>query len=127
MKLLLDTHIALWALADRSRLSSAARALLEDPDNECWVSSASAWELAIKVRVGKHRLTYPLAALEDAIEEAGFKCLPVTMRHALAIERVETSHEDPFDRLLLAQCQSETLRLLTADQQLADLPVAIRA
>lgn len=127
MKLLLDTHIALWALAGRSRLSPAVRALLEDPDNECWVSSASAWELAIKVRLGKHRLAYPLAELEDAFEEAGFRSLPVTMRHALAIERIDTSHEDPFDRLLLAQCHSETLRLLTADRQLADLPVAIRA
>ncbi|MBF8292393.1 MAG: PilT protein domain protein [Steroidobacteraceae bacterium] len=127
MKLLLDTHVALWALADRSRLSPAATAMLEDPDNECWVSSASAWELAIKVRLGKHRLAYPIAGLEEAIEEAGFRSLPVTMRHALAIERVATSHEDPFDRLLLAQCQSETLRLLTADKRLAELPVAIRA
>jgi len=109
LRLLLDTHVALWALADRSRLSPAAKALLEDPNNECWVSSASAWELAIKVRLGKHRLTYFLAGLEEAIE------------------RVATSHEDPFDRLLLAQCQTETLRLLTADKRLANLPVAIRA
>jgi len=65
LKILLDTHVALWALADRSRLSPAARALLEDPENECWVSSASAWELAIKVRLGKHRLAFPLAELEE--------------------------------------------------------------
>lgn len=127
MKILLDTHVALWALADPARLSPSAKALLEDPDNECWISSASAWELAIKVRLGKYRLAYPLAELEDAIEEAGFRSLPVTMRHALAIERIDTSREDPFDRLLLAQCQAETLRLLTADRQLAGLPVAIRA
>lgn len=127
MKILLDTHIALWALADRSRLSPAACVLLEDPDNECWVSSASAWELAIKVRLGKYRLSYPLVDLEEAVEEAGFRSLPVTMRHALATERIDTAHEDPFDRLLLAQCQAETLRLLTADRQLAALPVAIRA
>jgi PIN domain nuclease of toxin-antitoxin system len=127
LKILLDTHIALWALAGRSRLSPAACVLLEDPDNECWVSSASAWELAIKVRLGKYRLSYPLADLEEAVEEAGFRSLPVTMRHALATERIDTAHEDPFDRLLLAQCQSETLRLLTADRQLAALPVAIRA
>jgi PIN domain nuclease of toxin-antitoxin system len=61
------------------------------------------------------------------VEEAGFRSLPVTMRHALAAERIDTAHEDPFDRLLLAQCQTETLRLLTADRQLATLPVAIRA
>lgn len=127
MKLLLDTHIALWALADRSRLSTATKELLEDPGNECWVSSASAWELAIKIRLGKHRLHYSLDGLEEEIEEAGFRSLPVTMRHALAIERVVTAHEDPFDRLLLAQCQIETLRLLTADRQLATHPAAIRA
>lgn len=126
MKILLDTHVALWALADRSRLSPAARALLEDPENECWVSSASAWELAIKVRLGKHRLAFPLAELEEAIEEAGFRSLPVTMRHALAVERIDTAHQDPFDRLLLAQCQSETLRLLTADRQLAGLALVVR-
>lgn len=127
MKLLLDTHIALWALADRSRLSPAARSLLEDPDNECWVSSASVWELAIKVRLGKHRLAYPLERLEEAIEAAGFRSLPVKIRHALATARVETPHADPFDRLLLAQCQAETLRLLTADKQLANLAVAAGA
>jgi PIN domain nuclease of toxin-antitoxin system len=127
LKILLDTHVALWALADRARLSPAATALLEDSDNECWVSSASAWELAIKVRLGKYRLSYPLADLEEAVEEAGFRSLPVTMRHALATERIDTAHEDPFDRLLLAQCQAETLRLLTADRNLASLPVAIRA
>lgn len=127
MRLLLDTHIALWALADSPRLSPKARALLDDPDNECWVSSASAWELAIKVRLGKHRMKYSLAELEGAIAEAGFQALPVTIRHALAIEGIDTPHADPFDRLLLAQCQVETLRLLTADKLLIGLPLAIRA
>ncbi len=127
MRLLVDTHIAVWALADSPRLSLRARAILDDPDNDCWVSSASAWELAIKVKLGKHRLKYSLAGLENAIAEAGFKALPVTVRHALAIEGIEMPDADPFDRLLLAQCQTETLRLLTADKLLADLPVAIRA
>ena len=127
MRLLLDTHIALWALADSPRLSPAARAMLEDPDNECWFSSASAWELAIKIRLGKHRLNFPVADLEEAIAKAGFLTLPVTVRHALAIESVDMPHADPFDRLLLAQCQTETMRLLTSDKLLAELPIAIRA
>jgi len=127
LRLLLDTHIALWALADSPRLSPKARALLDDPDNECWVSSASAWELAIKVKLGKHRMKYSLAELEDAIAEAGFQALPVTIRHALAIDSIDMPHADPFDRLLLAQCQTETLRLLTADKLLIGLPLAIRA
>ena len=127
MRLLLDTHIALWALADSPHLSPKARAMLEDPDNECWFSSASAWELAIKVQLGKYRLKFPLADLEAAVAEAGFKNLPVSVRHALAIVSVDTPHADPYDRLLLAQCQIETLQLLTADKLLADLPMTVRA
>lgn len=122
MRLLLDTHVLLWSLADSPRLSPQGRALLQDADNECWVSSASVWEIAIKVRLGKHRLGVPLAELESAILEAGYEVLDVTIRHALAIDEVRTPHADPFDRLLLAQCQVETLRLLSADRTLAEVP-----
>lgn len=125
MRLLLDTHVVLWALADSPRLSKKARELLTDPENECWVSSASVWEIAIKVMLGKYPLGVPLAALEEAIEEAGFRSLDVSIRHATAIERVDAPHGDPFDRLLLAQCEVETLRLLTADKTLGRLPVAV--
>ena len=123
--MLLDTHIVLWALADSPRLSKKARELLTDPENECWVSSASVWEIAIKVVLGKYPLGVPLAALGEAIEDAGFRSLDVSTRHATAIERVDVPHGDPFDRLLLAQCEVETLRLLTADKTLGRLPVAV--
>ncbi len=126
MRLLLDTHVVLWALADSPRLSPKAREVLADGDNDCWVSSASVWEIAIKVRLGKYRLSSSLAAIEQAIQDAGFRTLDVTMRHAAGIERIETPHADPFDRLLLAQCEVETLRLLTADETLGRLPVAVR-
>lgn len=125
MRLLLDTHVALWALADSPRLSRKARGLLADGENDCWVSSASVWEIAIKVSLGRYELGRPQAALEQALEEAGFEALDVTMRHAAAIARVAAPHADPFDRLLLAQCEVETLRLVTADRVLAKLPVAI--
>jgi PIN domain nuclease of toxin-antitoxin system len=124
---LLDTHIVLWALADSPKLSPKARALLADEQNECWVSSASVWEIAIKIVLGKYGLGRPLAQLGEAIEEAGFRTLDVTVRHAAAIERVVLPHADPFDRLLLAQCEVETLRLLTADKVLARLPVSVAA
>jgi PIN domain nuclease of toxin-antitoxin system len=126
MRLLLDTHVVLWALADSPRLSVRARDLLADPANECWVSSASVWETAIKVRPGKYALGFPLTAIEDAIGEAGFRKLHVTMRHAAAVETIDTPHADPFDRLLLAQCEVETLRLLTSDERLGALPVSVR-
>lgn len=126
MRLLLDTHVVLWALADSPRLSPRARELLADTGNECWVSSASAWEIAIKVVLGKYDLGWPLVRLEDAVVDAGFRTLDVTLRHAAMIESIEVPHADPFDRLLVAQCEVETLRLLTADTILGALPVAVR-
>jgi PIN domain nuclease of toxin-antitoxin system len=125
VRLLLDTHVLLWALADSPRLSQSARQLLADFENECWVSSASVWEIAIKVVLGKYALGLPLSALAEAIDEAGFRTLDVSPRHATAIERVDVPHGDPFDRMLLAQCEVETLRLLTADKTLGRLPVAV--
>lgn len=125
--MLLDTHILMWALEDSSRLSRRAREILVDPDNECWVSSVSVWEIAIKSVLGKYRLAKPLSVIEDAIEQAGLRSLDVTIRHAAAVAAVSTPHADPFDRLLLAQCEVETLRLLTADKVLARLPVAVAA
>jgi PIN domain nuclease of toxin-antitoxin system len=127
MRVLLDTHVLMWALADSAQLSARARAVLADSDNECWVSSASVWEIAIKTQLGKYRLGRPLTTLEDAVERAGLRTLDVTLKHAAAVENVRAPHADPFDRLLLAQCEVETLRLLTADQVLVKLPVAIAA
>jgi PIN domain nuclease of toxin-antitoxin system len=123
---LADTHVLLLALADSPLLSARARDVLQDSDNECWASSASVWEIAIKTLLGKYRPGLPLARLESAIDAAGFQPLDITVRHAAALERVRLPHADPFDRLLLAQCEVETLRLLTADRLLADLPVALR-
>jgi PIN domain nuclease of toxin-antitoxin system len=127
VKILLDSHVLLWALADSPRLSKAARALLADEHNECWVSSASVWEIAIKTVLGKYRLGQPLASLGETIERSGFRTLNLTPRHAVAIENVTATTADPFDRLLLAQCEVETLRLLTADRHLSALPVALKA
>jgi PIN domain nuclease of toxin-antitoxin system len=124
---MLDTHMVLLAMADSERLSARARAVLADAENECWVSSVSVWEIAIKILLGKYTLGPPLAQLGEAIEEAGFRTLDVTVRHAAAIERVDVPHADPFDRLLLAQCEVETLRLLTADKVLSKLSVAVAA
>ena len=125
MRLLLDTHILLWSLADSPRLSANARALLADTGNECWVSAASLWEIAIKVMLGKYRLPFALAELEGAVDQSGYRVLDVSARHALAIERIHMPHADPFDRLLLAQCETETLRLLSADRLLKTSPAVV--
>jgi PIN domain nuclease of toxin-antitoxin system len=116
---LLDTHVLIWALEDSPRLGASARDFLQDAENEHWVSAASVWEIAIKASIRKLTLSRPLREVEKGIRAAGFRVLDVTIRHAAAVSEVELRHSDPFDRLLLAQCDVETLRLLTADKGLA--------
>jgi PIN domain nuclease of toxin-antitoxin system len=93
VRLLLDTHIVLWSLADRPRLWATARALLADTATECWVSAASLREIASRVVLGKHRLRFALVELESAVDDAGDRVLCVSARHALAIERIRIPQE----------------------------------
>ena len=112
MRLLLDTHVFLWCAKDDRRLTKRARALLSGA-TEIYVSSASIWEAAIKVKLGK--LDANVDALVAAIAGSGFLELPVTAKHAAAVCRLPDVHNDPFDRLLIAQAMCEPLRFLTAD------------
>jgi PIN domain nuclease of toxin-antitoxin system len=123
--LLLDTHVLVWALTDDSRLSRTARELLADASHEAWVSAASVWEIAIKSQLARPAFPFRIDDLERAVDSSGFRTLDVGIRHALATARVATPHADPFDRLLLAQCEVETMRLLTADRELARLPATL--
>ena len=116
MRLLLDTHVYLWSVADDRRLSRQARALILDAD-EVFVSSASIWEAAIKARLGK--LDADVNRLVAEIEASGFSELPVKAVHAARVRDLPDIHRDPFDRLLVAQALSESLHLLTADSQLS--------
>jgi PIN domain nuclease of toxin-antitoxin system len=125
LKLLLDTQVYLWFLADSRRLSREARRVL-DRAEEVFVSAASVWESAIKVSIGKLRLD--VRELVTHIEASGFRALPVTAEHAARVALLPTHHRDPFDRLLVAQAIHETMRLLTADATLvrySELIVAI--
>jgi PIN domain nuclease of toxin-antitoxin system len=115
MRLLLDTHVFLWCVKGDRRLTKAARALLASA-TEIYVSSASIWEAAIKVKLGK--LDADVDALVSSISDSGFLELPVTAKHAAAVARLPDVHSDPFDRLLIAQAISEPLRFLTADDAL---------
>jgi PIN domain nuclease of toxin-antitoxin system len=116
MRLLLDTHLFLWVLAGSPRLKPAARARIEAAD-EIFVSAASIWEIAMKVRLGK--LVADVNAVLPAMAESGFSELPVRAHHAARVASLPAHHDDPFDRLLLAQALSEPLQLLTADRVLA--------
>lgn len=116
MRLLLDTHIFLWVVTDSRKLKAAARRVIEASD-AVHVSSASIWEIAIKVRLGK--IDGDPRQLADAIEPSGFLELPVSAHHAARVALLPDHHHDPFDRLLVAQALSEPLVLLTADSLLA--------
>ncbi|WP_066097835.1 type II toxin-antitoxin system VapC family toxin [Xanthomonas massiliensis] len=119
MRLLLDTHIALWAIADDARLSAEARQLICAPDNDIWVSVASVWEIAIKHSLGRGGMPVSAARALGYFEDAGYDLLPVRANHASAVEQLPPLHGDPFDRMLVAQALSEPLRLLTHDAAVA--------
>lgn len=119
MRLLLDTHVALWAIADDSRLSAAARLLIEAPTNEVLVSAVSVWEIAIKHALGRGDMPVSAAQALGFFQQAGFSMLAVSAAHAAAVEALPSIHADPFDRLLIAQAFHEPLRLLTHDATVA--------
>lgn len=112
MRLLLDTHILLWALADDPKVQRIAPRLL-DQDNEVYFSVASLWEVAIKSGIGK--LDASVDEVRRAAISSGFIELPILGAHISALTEVANHHKDPFDRLLVAQANAEPMRLLTAD------------
>jgi PIN domain nuclease of toxin-antitoxin system len=118
MRLLVDTHILLWALGEPGRLGHATRTQLESAENEVFFSAASIWEIAIKVQAGRLTLPLPIEDLSDAAQTMGFVELPVRAVHAAGVSRLPSHHRDPFDRLLVAQAMLEPAWLLTADRVL---------
>jgi PIN domain nuclease of toxin-antitoxin system len=119
MNLLLDTHIAIWAVEDNPRLSQAARALLLEPAASFFVSVASLWEIAIKhAKHGAKEM--PMSAM-DALgffHASGYTIVPVSPPHVLTLEGIARHHDDPFDRLLVATALTEPYRLITSDARL---------
>lgn len=122
MRLLLDTHVLLWALDDPGRLGKKNRSLIER--SEVLVSVASLWEISIKAGLGK--LKIEPQQLFDAIEPSGFDVLPVQAAHAIEVFSLGALHGDPFDRLLVAQAISERMTLLTFDEALVGYGSAVR-
>ncbi|MEW6353340.1 MAG: type II toxin-antitoxin system VapC family toxin [Pseudomonadota bacterium] len=121
MRLLLDTHVLLWWLADDARLSKPARRLIADVDNVVFVSAASIWEIAIKAALGRLKIDPTL--LQPAIEESGFLSLPVSADHAVSVFNLPPLHSDPFDRMLIAQARAEQLKLVSCDARLSEYGV----
>jgi PIN domain nuclease of toxin-antitoxin system len=120
VRLLLDTHVALWWLADDPRLPLDIREHL-DSDPEVYLSAASIWEIAIKQSLGKIQP----ADVTERVQASGFRSLPITADHAVAAARLSAIHSDPFDRMLIAQALLEDLTLVTHDAtiQKYDIPI----
>lgn len=117
---LLDTHVLLWCLENSPRLKPTARQLIVDPNNIVFVSTASVWEITLKKMLGK--LNAPDNLIE-VIEQTGFKPLAITFQDATAIESLPPLHQDPFDRLLIAQAKIHRLTFLTHDAHCSAYPI----
>ncbi|MDP2783996.1 MAG: type II toxin-antitoxin system VapC family toxin [Sulfurimicrobium sp.] len=119
MNLLLDTHVALWAITDSPKLPANVRELILAPRSTVWVSTVSVWEIAIKHSLGRGDM--PLSG-QDALRyfrQAGYRVLAIEPEHVVAVEGLPSHHQDPFDRLLVAQALVEPMRLVTHDATVA--------
>jgi PIN domain nuclease of toxin-antitoxin system len=115
LNLLLDTHIALWAITDDPKLSGIAREMILSSRNTVWVSSVNVWEIAIKYSLGRESM--PISGKEalNYFKQAGYRFLTVEPEHAATVEDLASHHQDPFDRLLIAQALVEPMKLITHD------------
>jgi PIN domain nuclease of toxin-antitoxin system len=126
MKLLLDTHLLLWAAGEPDRLSAKARALLDNPDHELLFSAVSLWEVAIKRGLGRADFQVDARLLRRGLLDNGYSELPIVSEHVVATENLPPIYEDPFDRVLVAQATVEGITLLTMDSVVAQYPGPIR-
>lgn len=126
MKLLLDTHLLLWAAGEPDRLSAKARSLIDNKENELVFSAASLWEVAVKRGLGRHDFKVDARLLRRGLLDNGYRELPIVSDHVVAIENLPTLHQDPFDRVLVAQATVEGVTLLTVDSLVAQYPGPIR-
>jgi PIN domain nuclease of toxin-antitoxin system len=126
VKLLLDTHVFLWWLADDRQLRAGLRRKIAAADPDVWVSAVSIWEIAIKMSIGKLTLEgVDTARLDELIAAAGFRELPVSARHASAVVGLPRHHADPFDRLLVAQARAENAALVSVDAAMSSYDVRV--
>ena len=126
MRLLLDTHILLWALAEPRRLDRETRATIESSDTEVLFSAASIWEIAIKSGLGRSDFAFDAEEIAQAALDTGFTEISVRAKAAALVARLPLLHRDPFDRVLVAQAIVEPATLYTADQQLVPYSDLVR-
>jgi len=126
VRLLLDTHLLLWAVASSQRVSPEARSLIEDPRNDVFFSAASLWEIAIKSTLRRKDFRVDLPLMRSAMSDMGVIELPVRSEHTVRVTELPPVHRDPFDRLLVAQSLVEPMLLLTNDAVLARYGPVVR-
>jgi PIN domain nuclease of toxin-antitoxin system len=126
VRLLLDTHLLLWAVDQYERLSARGRRLIGDRENEPVFSTASLWEIAIKHALRRSDFRYDPRVMRRALLDNRYEELPVTGEHAVAVANLPPLHRDPFDRILVAQSIVEGITLLTSDPRIAQYPAPIR-
>jgi PIN domain nuclease of toxin-antitoxin system len=126
VRLLLDTHVLLWAVAASRRLPKSARALIQDQENEVFYSAASVWEVSIKAGLRRSDFEIDVEQFHASLPQAGFSEMPVRAAHSVAVSKLPGLHRDPFDRMLVAQALLEPLVLVTNDEFLAKYPAPVR-
>jgi PIN domain nuclease of toxin-antitoxin system len=119
LNLLLDTHVALWAITDNPKLPQRARDLIASPKTTVWVSAANIWEIAIKHSLGRGDMPVSSRDAMCYFQESGYRFLAVEAEHAIAVEELPLHHQDLFDRILVAQALVEPMRLMTHDPLVA--------
>ena len=127
MKLLLDTHLLLWAAGQPDRLSQTARDLIDADSSELIFSTASLWEIVIKRSLGREDFKVDARLLRRGLLDNGYGELPIASEHVVAIDTLPPLHKDPFDRVLIAQALVEGIVLLTTDEVVACYPAPVRA
>ena len=119
MNLLLDTHVALWAITDSPKLPQNARDLIASPKTTVWVSAANIWEIAIKHSLGRGDMPVSSQDAMRYFQASGYRFLAIEAEHTVAVENLPPHHQDPFDRILVAQALIEPMRLMTHDSLVA--------
>lgn len=116
MNILLDTHAAIWFIADNERLPENSKLLISNPDNGCFVSSATLWEMGIKYSLGKLRLQTELDQVFQIFFETGFQLLPIQPEHIVVNSELDFHHRDPFDRFIISQAIHKNYLIISGDE-----------
>lgn len=125
MRLLIDTHILIWFLEGNNSLLNSHQQIIANSSNEILLSIASLWEIAIKISIGKLTLSRPLKDVIKQIDSENIEILPISPEHTLQVSTMPFHHRDPFDRIIIAQCQVENLPIISNDKNFSDYSIKL--